>query len=110
MRGILLALLICTTTQAQDWAKARLDQSPRRHEQVPVDLDGRNVATFIVYPDTKDKKPAILLIPDKAGVTDWFKNFADQVAAMGYVALAPNLNFAENEAMPDLARFRQEVA
>jgi carboxymethylenebutenolidase len=106
MPRIVFAMLLlgsgALAVQAQDWAKARLEKSPRRHEQVPVDLDGRNVATFIVYPDTKDKKPAILLIHDTAGVTDWFKSFADQVAALGYVALAPNLNFSENEVMPDL--------
>jgi carboxymethylenebutenolidase len=102
MRGTLLALLVCSGIQAQDWAKARLEKSPRRHEQVAVKHDGRDIRTFVVYPDTKDKKPAILLIHDTAGLTDWFENFADQVAAMGYVALAPDLKSSENEAMPDL--------
>jgi carboxymethylenebutenolidase len=46
----------------------------------------------VVYPETKDKKPVVLLIRDSSGVTDWFQSFADQVAAMGYAALAPNLS------------------
>ena len=102
MRGTLLALLVCTTIQAQDWAKARLEKSPRRHEQVVVQHNGRAIATFAVYPESKDKKPVVLLIHDSAGLTDWFKNLADEVAAMGYVALAPDLKSSENEAMPDL--------
>src|SRR5579863_1297274 len=102
MRGTLLALLVCTTIQAQEWAKARLEKSPRHHEQVAVQQNGRAIATFVVYPDTKDKRPVVLLIHDSAGPTDWFKNLADEVAAMGYVALAPDLKSSQNNATPDL--------
>jgi len=87
----------------QDWAKARVEKSPRRHEQMAIQHDGRAIATFIVYPDAKDKKPVVLLIHDSAGLTDWFRSFADQVAAMGYVALAPDLMPAGNQIMPDLS-------
>jgi carboxymethylenebutenolidase len=94
MRRILVMLLVCLSgysMYAQDWAKARLEKSPRHREQVVVNHDGRALATLVVYPETKDKKPVVLLIHDSAGVTDWFDSFADQVAAMGYVALAPDL-------------------
>ena len=65
MRGTLLALLVAWQRHSgQDWAKARLEKSPRRHEQVVVNHDGRDIATFIVYPGTKDKKPVVLLIHD----------------------------------------------
>src|SRR5665213_2184024 len=101
MRRILLTLLVALSAlNAQDWAKARLEKSPRRREQVVVKNDGRSIATLIVYPETKDKKPVVLLIHDSAGVTDWFEDFADQVAAMGYVALVPNL--MPDRTMPDL--------
>jgi carboxymethylenebutenolidase len=88
----LLVALVAPAIHAQDWAKARLEKSPRHREQVVVKHDGRAVATLVVYPETKDKKPVVLLIHDSAGVTDWFRGFADQVAAMGYVALAPELS------------------
>jgi carboxymethylenebutenolidase len=102
MRPIVLALLACAPlVQAQDWAKARLEKSPRQHEQVAVKQDGRDIPTFVVYPETKDKKPAVLLIPDVAGVTDWFKNLADEVAAMGYVAVVPSVA-AGNQVIADL--------
>jgi carboxymethylenebutenolidase len=90
---------------AQDWAMARLAKSPRHHEQVMVKQDGRSIATFVVYPDTKSKKPVILLIHDSEGLTDWFQSFADEVAGLGYVALAPDLKPGladESNVMPDL--------
>lgn len=87
----LLISLSVPAIHAQDWAKARLEKSPRRRERVVVKQGDRAIATLVVYPETKDKKPVVLLIHDSAGVTDWFESFADQVAAMGYVALAPNL-------------------
>jgi carboxymethylenebutenolidase len=101
MRPALLVLTIgcaATAVHAQDWAKARLEKSPRRHEQVAVKEGGRSVSTFIVYPDAKEKKPAVLLIHDSVGLTDWFQDFADQVAAMGYIALAPDLKPVANSA------------
>jgi carboxymethylenebutenolidase len=92
-RIVLTTLLIgLGVLNAQDWAKARLEKSPRHRERVVVKSDGREVATLVVYPEMKDKRPVLLLIHDSAGVTDWFQSFADQVAAMGYVVLAPNLS------------------
>ncbi len=95
MKRILLALLVTLAAQAvyaQDWAKTRLEKSPRHRERVVVKQDGREVPTVVIYPETKDKKPVVLLIHDTAGVTDWFQSFADQVAAMGYVAVVPDLS------------------
>jgi carboxymethylenebutenolidase len=102
---IALALLIGLSVHAidaQDWAKARLEKSPRHRERVMVKNGGRTIPTLVVYPEAKDKKPVVLLIHDSAGVTDWFEDFADQVAAMGYVVLAPNLLPSEKQVMEDL--------
>lgn len=100
MKRILFVLLAAATVpaaNAQDWAKARFEKSPRHHEKVDVKQDGRSIATLVVYPDTKDKKPAVLLLHDQGGLTDWFADFADQIAAMGYVVLAPDLKPALND-------------
>ena len=95
MRRILLVLLAAASVpaaNAQEWAKARFEKSPRHHERVVVKQDGRSITTVIVYPDAKEKRPAVLLLHDRAGLTDWFSDFADEVAAMGYVVLAPDLS------------------
>ena len=94
MRRIFFALLILAVAQrasAQDWAKEKLAKSPRHSEWVSVRHDGRSVETFIVYPESKDKRPVVLIIHEIFGMTDWVQDLADQVAAAGYIAVAPDL-------------------
>jgi carboxymethylenebutenolidase len=95
MKSLALVLLVGAGIQpihAQDWAKARLDKSPRHRERVSVKQDGRAISTLVIYPDAKAKKPVVVLIPDTTGLTDWFESFADEIAGMGYLVLAPNLS------------------
>jgi carboxymethylenebutenolidase len=94
MKRVLLALLVlglAQTVSAQDWAKAALAKSPRHGEWVTVKHDGRSVETFVVYPEVKDKRPVVLIIHEIFGMTDWVADLADQVAAAGYIAVAPDL-------------------
>jgi carboxymethylenebutenolidase len=94
MKRILLVLMmlgIAQTVSAQDWAKAALAKSPRHGEWVTVKHDGRNVETFVVYPESKDKRPVVLIIHEIFGMTDWVQELADEVAAAGYIAVAPDL-------------------
>jgi carboxymethylenebutenolidase len=94
----LLALTACagsilsgTAACAQDWAKMALDKSPRHREYVTVEHDGRKVNTFVVYPEVKNKAPVIVLIHEIFGASDWFKLQADELAAKGYIVVAPDL-------------------
>jgi carboxymethylenebutenolidase len=93
-RTILIFLLILCAAQiasAQDWARAALRKSPRHAEWVTVKHDGRSVETFVVYPESKGKTPVVLIIHEIFGMTDWVQDLADQVAAAGYIAVAPDL-------------------
>jgi hypothetical protein len=56
-----------------------------------VKHDGRNLETLVVYPESKDKRPVVLLIHEIFGLSDWAQELADQVAAAGYIAVAPDL-------------------
>ena len=87
---ILLSLAVGTVS-AQDWAREKVEKSPRHREWVTVKHDGRAVETFVVYPETKDKAPVALVIHEIFGMTDWVEDLADQVAAAGYIAVAPDL-------------------
>jgi carboxymethylenebutenolidase len=87
----LVGLLFTVNTPAQDWAKARLDKSPRHGEWVKVKQGNREVNSFIVYPEVKDKAPAVILIHEIFGLTDWVRGVADQLAEQGYIAIAPDL-------------------
>jgi carboxymethylenebutenolidase len=91
-----LAFLICalplnTLSWAQDWAKERLEKSPRHQEWVDIKYGNRVVHAFVVYPEVKSKAPAVLVIHEIFGLTDWAREAADEVAAAGYVAIAPDL-------------------
>ncbi len=93
-RIALISLLILCAIQvasAQDWAKATLEKSPRHREWVTVKHDGRSVETFVVYPESKSKTPVVLIIHEIFGLTGWVEDLADQVAAAGYIAVAPDL-------------------
>jgi carboxymethylenebutenolidase len=87
--ALLLAAGACV--QAQDWAKARLEKSPRHQEWIKVKAGNREVQCFIVYPEVKDKATAVLLIHEIFGLSDWVRGVADQLAEQGYIAIAPDL-------------------
>lgn len=94
MNRILLSLLASVfllNATAQDWAKARLENSPRHHEWVKVKHDGRDVNCYITYPEVKDKAPVIIVIHEIFGLTDWARNVTDELAEAGYIAIAPDL-------------------
>ncbi|HET7260117.1 MAG TPA: hypothetical protein VFI75_10370, partial [Candidatus Acidoferrum sp.] len=73
---ILLILAIAQTASGQDWAKEKLAKSPRHGEWVTVKHDGRSVETFVVYPESKDKRPVVLVIHEIFGMTDWVQDLA----------------------------------
>jgi carboxymethylenebutenolidase len=87
----LLLLLPLAAANAQDWAKTRLEASPRHHEYVPLKHDGRTVQAFVVYPEVKTKAPVVILIHEIFGLSDWAKEMADELAAQGFIVVAPDL-------------------
>jgi carboxymethylenebutenolidase len=95
----LAAVMACVSLgHAQDWAKQRLEKSPRHQEWVDIKYGNRTLHAFVVYPEVKAKAPAVLVIHEIFGLTDWAREAADEVAAAGYVAIAPDLlsNFGPN--------------
>jgi carboxymethylenebutenolidase len=80
-----------TTGPGQDWAKSRLEKSPRHLEWVKVKQGNREVSCFVAYPEVKDKAPAVIVIHEIFGLTDWVRSVADQLAEAGYVAITPDL-------------------
>lgn len=88
---LVLLLLLTQAAWGQDWARTQLEKSPRHREWVTVKHDGRSVETFVVYPESKEKRPVVILIHEIFGMSDWVQDLADQVAAAGYIAVAPDL-------------------
>jgi len=75
----------------QDWAKQRVDKSPRHQEWVQVKNGSRTVNSFIVYPEVKTKATAVVVIHEIFGMSDWVRSLTDQVAEAGFIAIAPDL-------------------
>jgi carboxymethylenebutenolidase len=78
-------------TETQDWAKARLAKSPRHQEWVKVKNGKREVSSFVVYPEVKNRATAVIVIHEINGMTDWVQSLTDQLAEAGYIAIAPDL-------------------
>ena len=76
---------------AQDGPRERLNASPRHQEWATVQNGARKVSLFVVYPEVKAKAPAVLVIHENMGLTDWVRGVADQLAAKGYIAVAPDM-------------------
>ncbi|NOS66923.1 MAG: dienelactone hydrolase family protein [Candidatus Peribacteraceae bacterium] len=69
----------------------RLTGSPRHQEWVEVKNGDRTIYTWVVYPQTSEKRPVVILIHENKGLNDWARSMADQVAEAGYIAVAPDL-------------------
>jgi carboxymethylenebutenolidase len=90
-------------------AMAALNASPRHGEWVDVALPGSDtpVRTWVVYPERPDNAPVVIVTMEIFGLTDWIRAVADQFAAEGFIAVAPDLlsgmgpNGGGTEAMAD---------
>jgi carboxymethylenebutenolidase len=77
--------------ETQDWAKQQLAKSSRHQEWVKVKNGAREVSSFVVYPEVKNKATAVVVIHEIFGMSDWVQSLTDQLAAAGYIAIAPDL-------------------
>jgi carboxymethylenebutenolidase len=91
LAALVAAALLANAAPAQDWVKAKLDKSPRHREEMKVKHGNREVNSYIVYPEVKDKATAVVVIHEIFGMTDWVRSVADDLAAAGYIAIAPDL-------------------
>jgi carboxymethylenebutenolidase len=74
-----------------DDAAAALIKSPRHGEYVDVPVGEAKIKSFIVYPERKENAPVIIVIHEIFGLSDWVRAVADDLAAQGFIAIAPDL-------------------
>jgi carboxymethylenebutenolidase len=86
-----LFLLAAPSVPAQDWAKERLDKSPRHHDFVDLKAGDHSLKAFVAYPEVSKKAPAVIVIHENRGLSDWARETADEIASQGYIAIAPDL-------------------
>ncbi|HUP53040.1 MAG TPA: dienelactone hydrolase family protein [Longimicrobiales bacterium] len=82
-----------TPPASEAGALAQLNVSPRHGEWVDVPLPGSDVPirSWVVHPARADDAPVVIVIMEIFGLTDWIRTVADQMAAEGYIAIAPDL-------------------
>ncbi len=73
-------------------AAARLAASKRHAEYVTIRVGATDsVAAWVVYPERSDKAPVVIAIHDNTGLSTWPRTIADQLAADGFIGIAPDL-------------------
>jgi carboxymethylenebutenolidase len=50
-----------------------------------------SIRAYVAYPERKTKAPAVIVIHEIFGLTDWEPTVADRLAKAGYVAILPDL-------------------
>jgi carboxymethylenebutenolidase len=67
-----------------------------------------SVRTWIVYPERRDRAPVVVVIHEIFGLTPWVRGVADQLAAEGFIAVAPDLLTGQIDlTLPDTAQARE---
>ena len=89
-------------------AVARLKASPRHGEWVMVKSGSDSVKAWLVYPERRTSAPVVVVIHEIYGLSNWVRGVADQLAADGFIAIAPDLQTMQNvpqtaEGEPDRA-------
>lgn len=75
-----------------DEAKTRLDATPRHGEWLEIEAGGGDVVNaWISFPERPDAAPVVVVIHEIFGLTDWIRAVADEAAAAGFIAIAPDL-------------------
>ncbi|WP_309669844.1 dienelactone hydrolase family protein [Gemmatimonas sp.] len=77
-------------------APARLKASPRHAEWVKIAWDAGSadsLMAWVVYPaspNARAKAPVVVVVHEIFGLSTWVRGVADQVAADGFIAIAPD--------------------
>jgi len=92
----------------KDFGRDRLNSSPRHGEWVDIKSGARTIKAFVVYPERKDKAPAVLVIQEIFGLTDWLRSMCDELAEIGVIAIAPD--FLNGQRFEDADGARKAIA
>ncbi len=86
---------------SESQAAARLEASSRHGEWAVVPVgEGDSVRAWVVYPERSTPAPVVVVIHEIFGLTTWVRAVTDQVAADGFVAIAPDLLTGKRLPMP----------
>lgn len=109
---LLVAALGAATGAVLAWGVGRehpLDAVTTHGEWVYLKKPGQSdsIRAYVAYPERKDRAPAVIVIHEIFGLTDWEPTVVDRLARSGYVAIVPDLlssTYGKSPADPDSGR------
>jgi len=73
-------------------ATQRIAASPRHGEWVAIKVGATDsVMAWVVYPERSQKAPVVIAIHENTGLNTWTRSVADQLAAEGFIGIAPDM-------------------
>jgi carboxymethylenebutenolidase len=81
----------------------RLASSPRHAEWAMIRTGNDSVRAWVVYPERRERAPVVVVVHEIFGLTAWIRGVADQLAADGFIAIAPDLLTGKTKVHPDSA-------
>jgi carboxymethylenebutenolidase len=91
---VLVFVLALVLGAAGTWivrGRKPLDPVTTHGEWVYVRKGADSIRAYVAYPERKTKAPAVIVIHEIFGLTDWEPTVADRLAREGYVAILPDL-------------------
>ncbi len=88
-------------------AVAEHDSVTTHGEWVKIKRGDQTIRAYVAYPERKTRAPAVIVIHEIFGLTDWEPTVADRLAKQGYVAIVPDLlssKYGVSPADPDSGR------
>src|ERR1044072_5540680 len=101
---VFLAGSVLAAEEIKDFGRDRLNKSPRHADWIDIKSGARTIKAFVVYPERKDKAPAVLVVSEIFGLTDWVRSLCDELAESSVIAIAPDLHSGQKFEDLDAAR------
>jgi carboxymethylenebutenolidase len=104
---ILVALIAALAGAAAMWLHGSrggnvraLDSVTTHGEWVKIKKGSETIRAYVAYPERKTKAPAVIVIHEIFGLTDWEPTVADRLAKEGFVAIVPDLLSSQHGQSP----------
>ena len=72
-------------------ASSTVARTKSQHAWVDIPFGGARLHTWIEYPAGSGKAPVVVVMSHEAGLDDWMRAIADQLASHGFIAIASDI-------------------
>ena len=111
LAGLVALLIVAAAVQSFTGPGESLevprDRVTTHGEWIYIKRGRDSIRTYVAYPERKTKAPAVIVIHEIFGLTDWEPKVADRLAKEGFVAILPDLlssKYGITPADPDSGR------